>query len=603
VDPGRIPGKHIQELGRRTGPAQPSACVLDIGLSLLIGSAYSSPKGNPHFLHIPVTCNSGQTNPEFNSISLDMLTNVFSVRRALENDELEPCFQPVVELHTGKLSGFEILARWKHPQHGLVLPQNFIPLAEQDGLVGLLMEQILRKAFRSSSAIPAPIMLAVNVSPSQLHDLSLPSKIHEAAEQGGFPLDRLAIEITESGLIGNLEAARKIMRELKTYGCKLALDDFGTGYSSLRHLEALPFDVLKVDRSFVSSMTERRESRKIVAAVIGLGHTLNLQTIAEGVETEEQVEMLLCLECQMGQGWLYGRPFTADQIPNIIAAPPRLPRSHVSLIEADSSLSSLEALPAQRLAQLRAIYDGAPVGLWFLDSHLRYVSINRKLACMNGSQPAAYLGKTVEEMIPEVFRVIEPYMRRALQGEAIRDVEFVRPATASGGHEATNLVSYEPAWDEAGEVIGVSVAVVDISERKRAEAALRQSEEHLRCLVELNPEVPWVMDSEGNNLDVSSRWTKITGLSKEETRGLGWLKALHPDDVEPTIKKLREALHSGKHIDIQYRVKSIDSDWRWMRTRGSPRLGPSGEILSWYGSVEDVDDRKRLEERLGKTLA
>jgi PAS domain S-box-containing protein len=249
---------------------------------------------------------------------------------------------------------------------------------------------------------------------------------------------------------------------------------------------------------------------------------------------------------------------------------------------------------------LQAIYDGAPVGLCFLDRKMRYVSINQLLADMNGAPMAAYLGKTVQEMLPEVFPVIELYLRRALKGEVIRDLEFVRPANDPGNQDATNLVSYQPALDEAGEVIGVSVMVTDITERKRTEKALLESEAHLRNLVELNPEIPWVMDREGNNLDVSPRWTTVTGLSKEQTRNLGWLEAVHPEDVEPTMKALQDGLRSGQPIDVEYRVRSVDQGWRWMRSRGSPRVGPSGQIVRWYGSVEDVHDRKQLEEALRK---
>jgi EAL domain-containing protein (putative c-di-GMP-specific phosphodiesterase class I) len=134
-----------------------------------------------------------------------MLVDIAEVHCALDHDELEPCFQPVVELHTGRLTGFEVLARWRHPQLGLVLPENFISLAEQNGLIGRLTQQILRKAFVSAPDIPEPLVLAVNVSPVQLHDLSLPGQIREAAEQAGFPLKRLAVEITETGLLNNLE--------------------------------------------------------------------------------------------------------------------------------------------------------------------------------------------------------------------------------------------------------------------------------------------------------------------------------------------------------------------------------------------------------------
>jgi PAS domain S-box-containing protein len=378
------------------------------------------------------------------------------------------------------------------------------------------------------------------------------------------------------------------------------LDDFGTGYSSLAHLQSLPFDALKIDRSFVGAMTDTRESRKIVAAIVGLAHSLEMITVAEGIETEEHAEMLHWLGVEFGQGWLYGRPLTADCIPEMLAATPHRLTTTLSMHGGGWVVSSLEALPTQRLAQLQAIYDGAPVGLCFLDCNMRYVSINRQLAAMNGSPVSAFLGRTVQEMNPKLFPAVETFLRRALKGEAIQKVEFIRPANGKDLLDATNLVSYQPARDEAGEVIGISVMVMDITDRKRIEEALRASEEHLRLMVELNPQIPWVIDAEGNNLDFNSRWTEITGMDREQTRNLGWLEALHPDDVEPTMKAIAEALHTGEPIDIEYRVKCVNGGWKWMRSRGSPRIGPAGQIVRWYGSLEDIDDRKLLQEELLK---
>jgi EAL domain-containing protein (putative c-di-GMP-specific phosphodiesterase class I) len=393
-----------------------------------------------------------------------MHVNIAEVRRVLENDELEPCFQPIVELHTGRLAGFEVLARWKHPQLGLILPENFISLAEKDGLMGRLMRQMMRKALLSASPVLSPpLTLAMNISPTQLHDLNLPRRIREAVEGVEFSLERLTIEITESGLIDNLETAQQIACDLKDIGCRLALDDFGTGYSSLRHLQALPFDELKVDRSFVNTMTERRESRKIVAAIVGLGHSLGLTTVAEGIETEEQAGMLLRLGCKMGQGWLYGRASTADAIPQLVADASQKASASTKGNTTNWGVSNLEALPVQRLAQLQAIYDGAPVGLCFLDCDLRYVSINRRLADMNCAPADDHIGRASKEMIPRLYPRVEKYLLRALNGEAINEVEVSRPANDPREADIKIVCSYQPAFDEAGEVVGVSVAVVDSS--------------------------------------------------------------------------------------------------------------------------------------------
>lgn len=250
-----------------------------------------------------------------------MLVNPAEVRHAIECDAIEPCFQPVVDLRTARLTGFEVLTRWRHPTLGLVLPTNFIRVAEDLGIIGILSRQILRKAFRCAAILPNHLTLAVNVSPIQLRYRSLPVQIHESAEEAGLPLNRLIIEVTETAILDNEEMALSIAHELKGMGCGLALDDFGTGYASLRHLVSLPFDQIKVDRSFIQEMTTRSESRKIVAAVVGLGRSLGLATLAEGVELREQETILNQVGCSLAQGWLYGRPLAADQIPMMVAAP------------------------------------------------------------------------------------------------------------------------------------------------------------------------------------------------------------------------------------------------------------------------------------------
>jgi PAS domain S-box-containing protein len=527
-----------------------------------------------------------------------MIFDENDLHRAFDKYEFYPFFQPLVELRTGQLAGFELLARWRHPRRGIILPDDFIAVVEKSGRINQLTRQILEKAFAASSMIPGTLRLAVNLSPHQLLDAALPARIGTLAERGGFSLDRLTIEITESALLVNLPRAQSVANELKSMHCRLALDDFGTGYSSLKHLQALPFDELKVDRSFVSSMTASRESRKIVAAVVGLGRSLGLTTVAEGVETQEQANMLLWLGCDFGQGYLYSKPVPADELPPILSRKPHAYSICPSAPADAGPITTLEALPGQRFAQLQAIYDGAPVGLALLDRNLRYVSLNRRLAQMNGAPVAAHLGRPITELVPDLYPLFDANLHRALQGESIPSFEVQRPNFEGGEGLRTLLISYQPVRDEAGEVMGVSIAVVDISDRKRAELALRESEEHYRHMVELNPHMPWVMDPQGNATELSPRWEKLTGLPAEQALGDGWLKMLHPDDLERVKQAIKDAVATAQPTEVEYRIRRPDGDWRWVRSCGYPRFGPNGEILCWYGSVEDIQKQKQSEEAL-----
>jgi diguanylate cyclase (GGDEF)-like protein len=243
------------------------------------------------------------------------------LRQAIAADAIVPHYQPLVDLRTEAVIGVEMLARWRRGEDGMVSPAEFIPLAEEIGLIGILTENLLRQACREAVRWPGEIVLACNVSALQLRDPDLPETIRGILAETGFPARRLEIEITESALVGDLDLARALLRQLKTLGVSLALDDFGTGYSSLRHLQTLPFDKLKIDQSFVAGLGEDPDSDTIVAAVVGLGHNLGLTTVAEGVELPRVAVALRALGCDVGQGWLFGRPGPAETIPALAGRP------------------------------------------------------------------------------------------------------------------------------------------------------------------------------------------------------------------------------------------------------------------------------------------
>ena len=243
------------------------------------------------------------------------------LRHTVAAEAIIPHFQPLVEFDTGRLVGVEMLARWPHPTRGMISRGEFIPPAEDSGLIAPMTVSLLRQACRAAVGWPAHITVACNLSPLQLRNANMPATIAAVLAETGFLAGRLQLEVTESALIGDLALARSLLEDLRALGVQLALDDFGTGYSSLRHLQLLPFDKLKIDQSFVGGMATDTESAKIVSAVVGLGHSLGLSTVAEGVETDEVAALLRALGCDIGQGWLFGRPVPAHDIDALVAVP------------------------------------------------------------------------------------------------------------------------------------------------------------------------------------------------------------------------------------------------------------------------------------------
>ena len=228
------------------------------------------------------------------------------LRTAIPAGDIVPFFQPVVRLDTGEVAAFEVLARWPHKTRGMISPTDFIPVAEEAGLVDSMFWALLAQACRKALDLPGDFTLAVNISPSQVRDQWFPEKVLRTLKETGFPAQRLEIEVTESAMIGDIQRAKSSLMSLKNQGVKVALDDFGTGYSSLFLLRALPIDKLKIDRSFVGTMTTDRENATIVGALIGLGRALGLQVTAEGVETAATADALAQMGCEFAQGYLYG---------------------------------------------------------------------------------------------------------------------------------------------------------------------------------------------------------------------------------------------------------------------------------------------------------
>jgi len=235
-----------------------------------------------------------------------------SLRRAVAAGEVEPHFQPIVDLKTRRTIGFEALARWTDRDLGFVSPATFIPIAEERGIIGPLAQLVLRKATEAARGWPQDLFLSFNLSPSQLVDQNTGLQILSILSKTGFDPRRLEIEITETGLMTDPASAEKIVADLKRVGIRVSLDDFGTGQSSLGRLRGFNFDKLKIDRAFVSSILEDKPSEHIIRAILAMCEGLGMDVVAEGIEEEGQANRLVQFGCGGGQGYFFGKPANAE---------------------------------------------------------------------------------------------------------------------------------------------------------------------------------------------------------------------------------------------------------------------------------------------------
>jgi diguanylate cyclase (GGDEF)-like protein len=241
-----------------------------------------------------------------------------NLRRALERGEFKVNYQPIVDLKKGGIVGFEALLRWHHPERGQISPAEFIPAAEETGLIVPIGEWVWRQSctylrqWQCQYNHAKNLTVSVNISVKQFAQIDLLNRIDDILKDSQLDGRFLKLEITESTIVGNYEVAKSILEQLKSRKIQLSIDDFGTGYSSLSHLHRLPVDILKIDRSFVDPIDEDNDEREIVQAIVTLAHSLNMKVIAEGVETAVHVEQLRNLGCEYGQGYYFSRPLTAQ---------------------------------------------------------------------------------------------------------------------------------------------------------------------------------------------------------------------------------------------------------------------------------------------------
>jgi EAL domain-containing protein (putative c-di-GMP-specific phosphodiesterase class I) len=266
--------------------------------------------------------------PEMSEVASARQEIESDLRRAIQQNELELHYQPILNANTRKICSVEALVRWRHPTKGLLFPDLFIPLAEETGLITQIGEWVLRKACAEAAAWPDDVKVAVNLSLVQFRKTKLADTVMRALIESGLGPERLELEITETALIESAAECLPALRQFKSAGITIVLDDFGTGYSSLSYLQTFPINTLKIDRSFINRLGSSNESDEIVRTIVNLAHTLGMDVTAEGIEETSQGTHLTDLACESGQGFLYSRPISdvnVEQLLTELAGPPQKP--------------------------------------------------------------------------------------------------------------------------------------------------------------------------------------------------------------------------------------------------------------------------------------
>lgn len=505
------------------------------------------------------------------------------LRCALAAGEFWPALQPQVDLRTRQVVGFEVLARWNSAALGPMPPAHFIPIAEQAGLLDGLVLHLIQQAGTQVSAWPGDFQLAFNLAPTQFLDLGIVERVCAAAHAGGLAPQRVCIEITESALFHSNTTAQRAIALFKQAGMRLALDDFGTGHSSLTRLQALPFDEIKIDASFVRGLETDPNSLKIVTAVLGLGQSLGVHVVAEGIENERQAAILGRMGCELGQGYLWGAPQAAPQA--------------LQTLERQGSGGSrgpaLDTSPFQRFHQLESLYEAAPVGLGFVDAQLRVVSANRRIGEMLGLDVAQVMGHRVDQLLDD-RRMADfvPVLERVLQGETLAPLEYRRAETGT-----ISLIALQQVRSVSDQVLGVSVFAMDISERVAAERTLQDTINHYRQVIALAPNVAWAAAPDGS-IDYMGQTWEWSPMSTSAERHARWRERMDEADQLRVRAEWLAHLPSKKPFETVFRILWPDNTHKWVRSRACPQFDAQGEVTRWYGLITDITTEYALEQRI-----
>lgn len=521
-----------------------------------------------------------------------------NLRKALEQKQLSVYYQPKLSLSSGEITGVEALVRWQHPEKGWISPAEFIPLAEETGLILPIGEWVLRTACIQNKAwqeagLP-PIVMSVNLSVRQLYQPDLIEMVSRILKETGLSPDYLELEITESMFMESQQEL-KILTKLKDLGVNISMDDFGTGYSSLHQLKDLPIDKLKMDQSLIRNCTVDSRGAAIVKAIIAMAHELKLEIVAEGVETKDQLVFLQRALCHEAQGYLFSRPISAEELVQKIEEIEQIISQNGISKDLSNQKWMEEALKIARQELVDTIRQQQGMTFKFIkkDHTFIHTLCDGELLYRMGLLPEQIIGRELRDIIPDDFAEKKnQYYQRAWMGE-----DNVTYEDEVNG--IYYMASLRPVRKN-GKVVEVIGSCVDITERKRIEEALKLSEANYRFITENILDLVRVMDTNGSTIYASPSHETVLGYSPEVYAGKSIIDKVHPDDISLLQQKLSGMMSIKKTSQFDFRIKHAQGKWIHMESQGTPVLGQNGKVEHIIVVARDVSERKKMDEYIRK---
>ncbi|WP_428909729.1 EAL domain-containing protein [Niallia sp. Krafla_26] len=499
-----------------------------------------------------------------------------NLRKAVDRQEFKLLYQPKLDLMTGKMVGVEALIRWHHPEKGMISPADFIPIAEENGLIVPIGEWVLRTACVQNKAwqdrgLP-PMVMAVNLSVRHLYQPNLVEMIEKVLLETNLAPEYLEIEITESMLM-DTEQGLKILRSLKDLGVQLSLDDFGTGYSSLNYLKDYPLDKLKIDQSFIKNCTTDDHYATIVKTIIAMAHELKLQVVAEGVELKEHLVFLQRNACNEAQGYLFSKPIPPDELVERFNEIEKMISKNGIPEHLSDQRWSEEALHMARQDLVNTVRQHQGVIFKFIKKDGRFIHTlcDGMLMEKMNVMPEQIMGKGLQAFLSEQdAKVKSRYYERAWNGE-----ENVTYEGKINGMDY--LASLKPVY-RGGRIVEVIGSCIDITERKQVEEELKVSARKYRYITENMLDLVSVWDVTGRLIYASPSHEKTLGFPWNDYEGKLLSELSHPDDFTRMQDLFTHISSTKKPRTIEFKVNHANGDLIYVEAQCTPVINENEEV-------------------------